>query len=152
MKIELLTKDKCLNFVEFNITGDNENYNKCDAESLYLDSDIFNLFTHCFEKSSQLYEYFGHTRYNSKNIIPLRNELIQNLDNLNKIDSLEKFQKYIDDIFLGEGFIKKLERKDLNWHNHWEEYHGKIRKVNEDLIKLIDHCLDEDRILWVVGF
>lgn len=152
MKIELLPKDKCLNFVEFNITGDSENYNKCDAESLYLDSDIFNLFTHCFEKSNQLYEYFGQTKYNSKNIIPLRNELLSNLDDLNAVDSFEHFKQYIDNIFMGDGFIRKLERKDLNWQKRWDEYRGRLQKVNEDLVKLIDHCLNEDRILWVVGF
>lgn len=152
MKIELLPKDKCLNFVEFNITGDNENYNKCDAESMYLDSDIFNLFTHCFERSNQLYEYFGQTRYNSKNIIPLRNELLKNREGLNKINSCGSFLQYIDGIFLGEGFIKKLERKDLNWQERWEEYLDKLKKVNGDLVKLIDHCLNEDRVLWVVGF
>jgi len=39
-----------------NITGDGETYNKCDAESSYLDSEVFNLFTFCFEKSNHLFE------------------------------------------------------------------------------------------------
>ncbi len=152
MRIELLPKSECLNFVEFNITGDNENYNKCDEESLYLNSDIFNLFTHCFENSNQLYEYFGETRYNSKNIIPLRNELEMNLNILNSIDTHKKFDKYIDEIFLGPNVIHKISKKDKNWHDKWAKYHLMIVKVNEDLLKLIDKCLQEDRILWIVGF
>jgi len=152
MKIELLTKDKCLNFVEFNITGDNENYNKCDEESLYLNSDIFNLFTHCFEESNQLYEYFGVTRYNSKNIIRLQNELIKNLNTLERINTLDKFDGHIKNIFLGENVIGKIENKDKSWREHWKDYHEQIIKVNEDLIKLIDHCVIEERVLWVVGF
>jgi hypothetical protein len=152
MKIELLTKDKCLNFVEFNITGDSENYRKCDNESLYLNSDIFNLFTHCFENSNQLYEYFGETRYNSKNFIPLRNELSKTLENLKAISTFEEFEKYILNIFLGEEVIRKIEKKDKNWRNQWQQYHKQIIKVNIDLIALVDKCIDESRILWVVGF
>ncbi|MBN2521148.1 MAG: hypothetical protein JXB17_11620 [Bacteroidales bacterium] len=152
MRIELLTKDKCLNFVEFNITGDNENYNKCDEESLYLNSDIFNLFTHCFEESHQLYEYFGETRYNPKNIIRLQNELVKNLNILQRITTIEKFDNYIKNIFLGENVIEKIGNKDKEWRNHWEDYFNQIVKVNEDLIKLVDRCVIEDRVLWVVGF
>ena len=152
MRIELLPKDKCLNFVEFNITGDNENYNKCDEESMYLNSDIFNLFTHCFENSNQLYEYFGETRYNSKNIIPLQHELEQNLKNFKAIDTIEKFDKYIEEIFLGEQVLQKIEKKNRDWRSNWERYFNQIIKVNQDLLALIDKCLEEDRILWVVGF
>jgi hypothetical protein len=152
MKIELLTKDKCLNFVEFNITGDNENYRKCDQDSLYLNIDIFNLFTHCFENSHKLYEYFGETRYNSKNIIPLRRELEKNLDGLKQIRSFEDFMAYISTIFLGENVINKLSKKDSKWKDKWTNYLKQIKKVNQDIIKLIDRCLQEDRILWVVGF
>ncbi len=152
MKIELLPKDKCLNFVEFNITGDNENYNKCDAESMYLDSDIFNLFTHCFEKSNKLYEYFGQTKFNSKSIIPLRNELVKNLETLDRVQSLEHFNEYIQNIFLGENLLRKIAKKDHDWEKNWEHYINKLRKVNKDMVKLIDHCLEEDRVLWIVGF
>lgn len=152
MRIELLPKSQCLNFVEFNITGDNENYNKCDEESMYLNSDIFNLFTHCFENSNQLYVDFGETRYNSKNIIPLQNELELNLLKLKEIDTADNFEKYIKGIFLGENVIHKIDKKDKNWRDKWDKYQEMIVKVNEDLLKLIDKCLDQDRILWVVGF
>ncbi|MBN2521269.1 MAG: hypothetical protein JXB17_12225 [Bacteroidales bacterium] len=152
MKIELLPKSKCLNFVEFNITGDNDNYHKCDEESLYLNSDIFNLFTHCFENSNKLYEYFGETRYNSKNIIPLQKELQDNMEKLISIDTLKKFEQYIKEIFLGENVILKIQKRDKNWKDKWEKYHNQIIKVNDDILTLIDKCLQEDRILWVVGF
>ena len=84
MKIEVYDANN-LNFVEMNITGDNDNYLRCDRESKYLDSDVFNLFVNCFESANKLYDYFGPTKYNSRKIIPLRNELIksQGISNLN---------------------------------------------------------------------
>ena len=57
MKLSIYSQ-KELNFVELNLTGTDEDYNKLDAESRYIDSVVFNLFTACFEKSNKLYEYF----------------------------------------------------------------------------------------------
>ena len=34
-----------LNFVELNITGTEQVYKKCDSESKYIDTVVFNLFT-----------------------------------------------------------------------------------------------------------
>jgi hypothetical protein len=48
---------KKLNFVELNVTGTEDTHNKCDPESRYLDCVVFNVFTDCFEKANQLYEY-----------------------------------------------------------------------------------------------
>ena len=52
MRLEFFGIEK-LNFVEFNITGDDLNFNRLSDESRYLHSEVFNIFAHCFEKTSE---------------------------------------------------------------------------------------------------
>ena len=152
MRIELLPKDFALDYFEFNITGDNESYNKGDAESRYLDGDVFNLFARSFEASNQLFEFDGQTKYNSKNIIPLRNELYINLESLEKITDLCSFESFVEEAFLGPTFLQKIQKEQPNWKENWKTLLDNLIKVNKDLLRLIDVCLDEDRVLWVIGF
>ncbi|MBN1183565.1 MAG: hypothetical protein JXB49_14845 [Bacteroidales bacterium] len=151
MKIELFDASN-LNFVEFNITGDGQNYIKCDSESKFLDSEVFNLFSSCFEKSDSLFDYFTPSKYNPRNIIKLKNALLDNLEKLIKIDSNETFIDHISQIFLGNNFILKLKDMDKAWESNWKVYLDKLKDVNKGLIELIDKCIEEDRILWVIGY
>ena len=90
MHIELYNAD-LLNFVEFNITGDNDNYNRCDEESKYLDSPVFYLFQPCFENANKTYDYFSGTKYNSRKIIVLRNDLLTNLQQFEAVSTVQAF-------------------------------------------------------------
>ena len=94
MKLEVYDH-KDLNFVELNTTGTEDDYNKCDSESRYVDSVVFNLYTQCFEMANQLYEYYQATKYNTRFIIPLRNNLLTHLVKLEQISSLGDFQDFI---------------------------------------------------------
>ncbi len=151
MKIEIFNTDT-LNFVELNITGDNNNYRRCDSESKYLDSTVFNIFTSCFENANKLYDYISPTKYNSRKIIPLRNELINSLEDFDSIKSKDEFSKVISDRSFGREFMEELEKNDKKWPERWETYLEKLKKVNKDLIDLTEKCADEERILWVVGY
>lgn len=151
MKIELFNADT-LNFVELNITGDNNNYRRCDLESKYLDSNVFNLFTSCFENANKLYDYFGSTKYNSRKIIPLRNELLQNHDELENIKSKDEFNNWISDKLFGREFIDELSKEDNNWLEKWESITAQLRQVIKDIVDLTEKCADEERILWVIGY
>jgi len=151
MKIEIFNADT-LNFVELNITGDNNNYRRCDSESKYLDSTVFNIFTSCFENANKLYDYISSTKYNSRKIIPLRNELINSLEVFNSVKSKDEFSKVVSNRSFGREFMEELERNDKNWSQHWETYLEKLKQVNKELIELTEKCADEERILWVVGY
>ena len=151
MKIELFNADT-LNFVELNITGDNNNYKRCDSESKYLDSNVFNLFTNCFENANKLYDYFGSTKYNSRKIIPLRNELLQNHYELEKLKSKDEFNNWISDKLFGRAFIDELSKEDNNWLEKWESIAAQLRQVIKDIVDLTEKCADEERILWVIGY
>ncbi len=151
MKLSLY-KYKELNFVELNITGTEENYNKCDPESRYIDSVAFNLFARCFEKANQLYDYFIPTRYNTRYIVPLRNNLMTHLATLEQIRTLEEFREFITVQVLGEEFLLALVGSDKSWTDHWKQYHKKLVILCREILDLVDFCIDEDRILWVIGF
>ena len=151
MKLSLYNS-KELDFVELNITGSEMDYNKIDPESSYIDSVIFNLFTECFEKSNNLYEYYEATKYNPRYIITLRNQLLTYLTTIQGLRDLSGFQSFIDQKLFGKKFLLELVQCDKNWTDHWSVYHEKLVNINQEIIDLVDFCIDEDRILWVIGY
>jgi hypothetical protein len=151
MNIELYNSD-FLNFVELNFTGDNDEYRRCDPESKYLDTDVFNLFLECFENANDLFDYFMGTKYNSRKIIVLRNELFRNLEELEKISTLQAFKKMAENRFMGKDFLQELDRLHPSWHENWKGYYDKLIAVNRELISFTEKCADEERVLWVIGY
>ena len=151
MRIELFSSEY-LNIVEINTTGDNENYIKGDSESKYVESEVFNLFANCFENANKLYEFFGATKYNSRKIVPLRNELSNKLEKLENIKSLEDFENHLDQVFLGQEFIDELNIEDSKWKDNWSFYLNKLITLNKGLIEIADKCIEEQKVLWVIGY
>lgn len=151
MRIELFSSDY-LNIVELNTTGDNENYIKGDSESKYVEGEVFNIFANCFENANKLYEFFGATKYNARKIVPLRNELLSKLESLEKIGSLEDFHNHLDQVFLGNEFIDELTIEDKDWEKKWKFYLDKLIVLNKGLIEIVEKCIEEQRILWVIGY
>jgi hypothetical protein len=152
MKLGMMSKNECVDFIEFNITGDSDNYIKCHEDSLYLNSNVFNIFAGCFERSNYLFEFIGQTIYNARKIIPLRNALDENLEKLTLIENIDEFKKYVTSIFLGRDLLLDLALVDPLWEQCWKFYLRRLIIINRDLIKLIDKCIDEERILWVIGY
>lgn len=151
MRLEIFDSTN-LNFVELNCTGADHTFIKCDPESRYLDTDVFNLFVDCFEKANNLYEYSEPTKFNARYIVPLRNRLLTHLTILEKIKTLSEFQELIHSKVHGKEFLIQLVRDDKNWADRWMLYQEKLLKINKDLINFVDYCIDEDRILWVIGY
>lgn len=141
-----------LNFVEFNITGDNEGYQHCDKDSMFMDSELFNLYSECFEKSNNLYDYFGPTKYNARNIVVLLNELQSFFKKIQQIESLDSFLDFTGNIFLGANFVLELEKIDKSWRLNWELHCKKLQNINTKLITLVNRCIEEDRTLWIIGY
>ena len=151
MRLEIYGANN-LNFVEFNITGDLETIQRCDKDSLYMDTELFNLFSECFESSSNLYDYFGPTKYNARNIVVLLNMLKANFEKIERINNLENFVDFAGSKFLGSGFVIEIERIDKNWRLNWEQYKLKLVAINQQLIDLVNRCIEEERILWLIGY
>jgi len=141
-----------LNFIEFNITGDTDTFHQCDKDSQFMDTEVFNLFSECFENSNNLYDYFGPTKYNSRNIVILLNELTDYLEKIKKIDSYESFIDFTGNKFLGVNFVIELDRYDKNWRLNWDIYKIKLMNINQQLIELVNLCITEERTLWLIGY
>lgn len=151
MKLEIFDA-KNLNFVELNNTGGNDTYIRCDKESKYIDSVVFNLFAPCFEAANKLYEYYGPTKYNARKIIPLRNELIHHSSKLALLESKDAFIEHISSHFLGREFLEALAEMHPNWESKWAEFRDQLVALNNDITVLTEVCADEEKILWVVGY
>jgi hypothetical protein len=151
MKIEIYDSQS-LNFVELNTTGDNDNYIRCDPESKYMDSVLFDIFVPCFENANKLFDFFGSTKYNSRKIIPLRNELIKNLGTFQKVNSMEEFIDLVSPKLPGKDFLEELEKDDKTWRDNWRGYLNMLIEINKSLIELTEKCAGEEKILWVVGY
>ena len=151
MKLELFDYN-ALNFVELNTTGDNDNYIRCAQESKYVSTDVFNLFAKCFENSNKLYEYFGPTKYNARRIVPLRNELLTYKNQLQSLESKEDFFEHVSSIFLGNNFLLKIEKMDKNWEKNWEQYRDKLLNMNNQLLMIVEDCIENEKVLWVIGY
>lgn len=152
MQLSLMKKSELVDFVEFNITGDSANYYRCANESLYLYTNVFNIFAGCFERSNHLFDGISPTLYNSRNFIPLRNELLQNLESLLAINGVEQFKQYLTGIFLGKDLLKVLSSFDPHYEKYWRSHMRKLIQVNRHLMRLIDQCIEEERVLWVIPF
>ena len=151
MRLELYDS-KELNFVELNITGGNDSYIRCDKESKYIDSIVFNLFTPCFEQANKLYEYYGPTKYNSRKLIPLRNELLKFRDALASTQNSEELSELVGGHFLGQEFLEEIESKRPGWQDNHEYVRDKLVSIAVDIIKLTELCAFEEKILWVIGY
>jgi hypothetical protein len=151
MHLELYNAD-FLNFVEFNITGDNDDYKRCDVESKYIDSSVFDLVQPCFENSNPTFDYFSGTKYNARKIIVLRNVLLANEKQFEEITDLQTFTDLINSRFMGKEFLNDLEGSDPHWPDRWQSYNEKIIRIHKDLIELVEKCAFEERILWVIGY
>jgi hypothetical protein len=151
MQLELFNAD-FLNFVEFNITGDNDDYKRCDVESKYIDSSVFEFVQPCFENANSTFDYFSGTKYNARKIIVLRNDLLSNEKLFEEIPDLETFTSLIKSRFMGSEFLTGLEEADPQWQNNWKSYNEKIIQIHKDLIELVEKCAFEERILWVIGY
>jgi hypothetical protein len=117
-----------------------------------MDSVLFDIFVPCFENANKLFDFFGSTKYNSRKIIPLRNELIKNLGTFEKINSMEEFIDLVSPKLPGKDFLEELEKDDKTWRDNWRGYLNMLIEINKSLIELTEKCAGEERILWVVGY
>jgi hypothetical protein len=82
----------------------------------------------------------------------LLNELKKNYALIVAIKSFDHFVDFAGNKFMGSSFVLEIEKKDKNWRLNWEQYVTKLSDVNQQLSNLINRCIDEERLLWVVGY
>ncbi|UCG27499.1 MAG: hypothetical protein JSV24_11085 [Bacteroidales bacterium] len=140
------------NLVEFSITRSNEPFITCSSESLFLDEPVFDLFLSCFEKSNKLFDYNEPTKYNTRKIFPLLNELKSFEKEIESLKSQDSFTDFLKKKSMGLQFLEHVEKDDPNWKVNWKKYRQEITDVCQKFISLVNRCCTEDKVLWVKGY
>ncbi|MBQ9470024.1 MAG: hypothetical protein IJU72_03615 [Bacteroidales bacterium] len=152
MNLSIQKKDEAIDFVELNITGDTVNYNRCDEESLYINSMVFNVFADCFERSNHLFDHMQPTAYNSRHFIALKNELSSNLYKLLDISNMNDFWGFMASQHMGQKMVELLGGDAPEGRKRWRRCLRHLIRDNNYITRLIDRCIEQNLVLWVIPF
>ena len=151
MKIKLYSSED-LNLVEFSFSSDHNGFEGLTGKSRYLNAAVFGLFQHAFELSNPEYEYYTPTPFTGSEIINLRNHLADQFSRITQIESPETLEAYALKQMAGIDFLNEIRTFYPKWRITWENIRDQVKQVVEELLELVDLCIDEDSIFWVKGY
>ncbi|HDR89791.1 MAG TPA: hypothetical protein ENN63_09230 [Bacteroidetes bacterium] len=151
MRVDLYKKD-LNNVVELQVLEEDLPYHPGMRESFFLDTEVFNLLTHCFETSHSLYDYQEPTRYSARQIVALHHALKKERKVLEEIQEEASFISLIRSRFMGTLFLSALEEQDALWEKKWEFYRHRLAGVVRSLVNLTELCMNTGKTLWVTGY
>ena len=141
--------------VEFRLNRSETSYHGANHESLFLDEQVYDLFSSCFAESVEQdnnFNYYGPTKYRRTELLNLRMCLSRVELELNSIDSFDSLVSYFES---DNSNRKKQVLNSLNnqfeMEEQWAEVLAVIIETNRNLIGLVSQCIRENRILWVLG-
>lgn len=138
-------------YVQFDISGNTNQYNVWHKDSLYLDEVIFGVFLACFEKSVEKLIYYGPTCFRETELLRLQQELENNRDEFNRILSADDLINKILQMKVGRNFLRELELENFDLNTGWKGLVGSLVEINDTLVELTQKCIRENRVLWVLG-
>jgi hypothetical protein len=141
-----------LDIVQFSCLPRDEPFLPFSEKSKYLDVDVFSLFRHSFELSALEYNYYSTTGFDNALIVTLRNHLMTNQARITAVINADELEILALKQVSGMEFINALKSQDPEWRISWEKIKSELLQVGEDLIEIVDRCIDEDLVLWVTGF
>lgn len=151
MKIQLFNY-KDLNIVEFTTGNDGEECRLCSRNSKYIHGSVFSIIQTAFELSNDDYSYYDTSLYKDQTLISLRNHLQDHFSRLMSTSSLTEFEAYILKQVEGIDFMNELKTFYPNWKITWENFRDQMLEVYEQILDIIDNCIDEDKEFWVKGY
>jgi len=138
-------------YVEFNISGDEAHYNFWHSDSLYLYEPIYGVFVESFKKSVEKFNYYGPTLVTAPELSQLQQELENNKKEFESITSSDDLVYKIAQSKLGKNFLIELEGQSCDLQTQWKSVVSSLKEINETLVELIRKCIQEKRVLWVLG-
>jgi hypothetical protein len=48
--------------------------------------------------------------------------------------------------------VIELEKIDKSWQLNWDLHKRKLMEINQHLIDLVNRCVEEEKILWLIGY
>jgi hypothetical protein len=150
MDIRLYSFDE-LDIVQISCLPRDESFHLFAEKSKYLRGAVFTIFQHSFELSSAAYDFYAVTPFNSGQIVSLRNHLMANQSRIAAIAGASDMEKLALKQLYGIDFINFLKDQELDWRVSWEKIQADLLKLGEELIEMVDKCIDEDLVLWIKG-
>ncbi len=151
MKIRLFTLDE-LDFVQITCLPQAEPFQLFPEKSKFIEGAVFSLFQHCFELSSADYDFYTPFAFKMSQIVTLRNHLVTFQTRIAAIDSADELEKLALKQLSGIEFMNALKDQNPDWKISWEKTRDNLIRVGEELLEMIDDCIDEDTVLWIKGF
>ncbi len=151
MKIELFDY-KDLNIVEFTPGKPDDVPASFSENSKYLHGSVFSLIQTAFSLSNPDFSYYEPMIFEGQNLIILRNHLQDHHSRLKNTSSYEEFDKYLKMQIEGIVFLNDLKTFYPNWKITWENIRDELLSVYNELIIMIDNCIDEDQVFRVKGY
>ena len=151
MKLRIFDQ-KELGIVQFQMLHGSEPFNNFSENDSYMESSVFSTFITCFELSKTDFEYDKLNVLDGDHIVSLRNHLLTHLTRLKAIENAEEFELFSLRNVVGIEFINALKSNYSDWSLSWEEIRDKLVIINNDLIDMIDVCIDDDKILRIKGY
>ena len=151
MKIRLLSLDE-LDFVQITCLPQGESFQVFSEKSKFLEGTVFSLFQNSFELSSSDYNFYSPFSFNISQVVTLRNHLVTNQARIASVKKADEIEKLALKQLSGIEFMNALKDQNPDWKISWEKTRAKLLRVGEDLIEMIDYCIDENAVLWIKGF
>ncbi|MFW5819704.1 MAG: hypothetical protein ACOCWA_00330 [Bacteroidota bacterium] len=143
---------KDLNIVEFSSEMSPVSNKKFSETSKYLHGSVFSLIQTAFSLSHPDFSYYDLTQYDNNKLTSLRNHLQDHYSRLKNTASYDEFDAYLKMQVEGIVFLNDLKTFYPGWKVTWENIRKELLSIYEDLLDMIDNCIDDDLVLKVRGF
>ena len=148
MDLQLRRNMKGGDYAEFNMA---KHYRHWDDSSLFLKDEVFATFFNCFNTASSKFNYYGATLYSGNGLEKLLSELKNHLQMLKEVTNFASFSNMLTSYPMGVNFIRFVTSLDCDVQVEWRKLVNKLIEINEGLIEIVQDCLKNDQILWVLG-
>jgi hypothetical protein len=139
-------------WVEFNISGTPEKFDFNQEDSRYLDESGYNLFVDIVEKNSASFNYYGPSLVGLTNLQALKLDLENRRSEMSGIRTIDEFIVFAKYKKFQPDFINEM----VEFKNSLDERLDKENLIDtnplmNDINEVVDKCMKEKRVLWVLG-
>jgi hypothetical protein len=139
-------------WIEFNISGTPEKFDFNQEDSRYLDESGYNLFVDIVEKNSSFFNFYGPSLVGLTNLQALKLDLEKRRSEMSVIRTIDEFIAFAKYKNFQPDFINEM----VEFKNSLDERLDKENLIDtnpimNDIIEVVDKCMKEKRVLWVLG-
>ncbi len=149
MEFALLRGIKRGMYVEFNIDGSLASYLHWDTRSYYLQQAVFCALAGCF--GTRAPNVIGQASYSGDELVKLLAALKAKQARLANIEDSNALIRAVTDTAMGMSFLTALTSEQHDLQTEWRTIARLLEAIVEELIELVQKCIMEERVLWVLG-